>query len=72
MKGRIVINKELCKGCYYCIDSCPLGVIGIEERFNKKGLFPASPLFLEKCTGCCICAQMCPEVAIEVYREDDE
>ncbi len=70
MKGMIVIDKELCKGCTYCVDACPFGVIVIEERFNEKGYFPASPEHLDKCTGCAICAQMCPEVAIEVYRED--
>jgi len=70
LKGMIVIDKELCKGCSYCIITCPLGVITIEERFNKKGFFPASPDTLEKCTGCGMCAQMCPEVAIEVYRTE--
>jgi 2-oxoglutarate ferredoxin oxidoreductase subunit delta len=70
MKGMIIIDKELCKGCAYCVDACPLSVIVIEERFNKKGYFQACPGLPEKCTGCAICAQMCPEVAIEVYRED--
>jgi 2-oxoglutarate ferredoxin oxidoreductase subunit delta len=51
------------------VDACPLGVIVIEEKFNKKGFFPASAVHLDQCTGCTICAQMCPEVAIEVYRE---
>lgn len=69
MRGMIVIDKELCKGCTYCVGACPFDVIVIEEKFNKKGFFPASPLYLDKCTGCTICAQMCPEVAIEVYRE---
>jgi 2-oxoglutarate ferredoxin oxidoreductase subunit delta len=69
MKGMIVIDKELCKGCSYCVDACPLGVIAIEEKFNRKGIFPASPEHPELCTGCCICAQMCPEIAIEVYRD---
>jgi len=69
MKGMIVIDRELCKGCAYCVDACPLGVIVIEKGFNKKGFFPASSGNPEKCTGCCMCAQVCPEVAIEVYRE---
>lgn len=69
MKGMIVIDKELCKGCTYCVDTCLRGVIVIEDRFNKKGYFPASPEHLEKCTGCAMCAQMCPEIAIEVYKK---
>ncbi|MEW6583981.1 MAG: 4Fe-4S binding protein [Nitrospirota bacterium] len=65
----IVIDRELCKGCGYCVDACPLGVIEIEEEFNKRGFFPASAIRGEKCTGCCMCAETCPEVAIEVYRD---
>jgi 2-oxoglutarate ferredoxin oxidoreductase subunit delta len=69
MKGMIIIDKELCKGCAYCVDTCPLGVIVIENNFNKKGFFPASAEHMEKCTGCSMCAQMCPEIAIEVLQE---
>jgi 2-oxoglutarate ferredoxin oxidoreductase subunit delta len=69
MKGMIVIDEELCKGCTYCVNACLLGVIVIKDRFNKKGFFPASPKYPDKCTGCNMCAQMCPEIAIEVYRE---
>ena len=72
MKGMIIIDKELCKGCCYCVDACPTGVIGIKEKFNKKGYFPAFPLYPEKCTGCSICANMCPEIAIEVFREEKQ
>lgn len=69
MKGMIVIDKELCKGCAYCVDACPIGIIVIENRFNKKGFFTAHAEDIDKCTGCAICARMCPEIAIEVYRE---
>ncbi len=70
IKGMIIIDKELCKGCTYCIDACPFGVIVIEEQFNKKGVFPASTKDPGRCTGCAMCAQMCPEIAIEVFREE--
>jgi len=69
MKGRIKIDVERCKGCSYCIEACPGGVITIRASFNKSGFFPAMAGHPEKCTGCAICANMCPEVAIEVYRE---
>jgi 2-oxoglutarate ferredoxin oxidoreductase subunit delta len=71
MKGMIVIDRELCKGCAFCVEACPLGVIMIEDTFNEKGFFPAHPGDLEKCTGCAMCARMCPEIAIEVYREEE-
>ena len=71
MKGKIAINKELCKGCTYCVTSCPKGVIAIEKQFNKMGYFPAAPKHPDKCTGCAFCAQMCPELAIEVWITDN-
>lgn len=68
MKGKIIIATELCKGCAYCVESCPNGVIVIRKRFNRSGAFPAMARHPEKCTGCAMCARMCPEIAIEVYR----
>lgn len=67
----ILIDKELCKGCAYCVDACPLGIIVIDERFNNRGVFPASAEHPDRCTGCAMCARMCPEIAIEVFREEE-
>lgn len=71
MKGKIVIDKELCKGCKYCVAECPNGVIEIKNEFNKIGYFFAFPRNIDKCTGCAFCAQACPEIAIEVWRENN-
>ncbi len=71
MKGKIKINAELCKGCAFCVETCPFGVISIGERFNKSGFFSAVAVHIEKCTGCAMCARMCPDIAIEVYRDDE-
>ena len=70
MKGMIVIDQELCKGCGYCVDACPFGIIVIKEKFNERGVFPASAEQPDRCTGCAMCAHMCPEIAIEVFREE--
>jgi 2-oxoglutarate ferredoxin oxidoreductase subunit delta len=70
MKGKIKIHTERCKGCAYCFESCPSGVIAMSAHFNRSGFYPAVVLHCEKCTGCAICANMCPEVAIEVYRDN--
>jgi len=72
MKGKIYIDKELCKGCRYCVIACPMGVISIEESFTSKGYFPAYPKNPEKCTGCAICAEVCPDIAITVWRESQK
>jgi len=72
-KGKIVIDRDLCKGCTLCIPVCPQKVIFVSDKLNKKGYSPAQ--FIEHpgegkkgCTGCTMCATVCPEVAIEVYR----
>jgi 2-oxoglutarate ferredoxin oxidoreductase subunit delta len=72
MKGRIEIDRELCKGCKYCVLSCPEKVIVIDTEFNRMGYFPARAIHLERCTGCTLCAQVCPEIAIEVWRGEDQ
>ncbi len=70
MKGKITIDRELCKGCKYCVLACPMGVIIIDDSFNSGGYFPAKAEYMGKCTGCALCAQMCPEIAIEVWRQE--
>jgi 2-oxoglutarate ferredoxin oxidoreductase subunit delta len=72
-KGKIVIDREWCKGCHICIGVCPNGVIEVDKSLNKKGYSPAR--FKETvsegekgCIACAQCATVCPEVAIEVYR----
>ena len=74
-KGRITIDRELCKGCYLCISVCPNQAIAVSETLNQKGYYPAEFLEAEdknpdksKCTGCANCALICPDIAIEVYR----
>lgn len=70
MKGRIAVDRELCKGCNYCVLYCPKGVITVDTELNKSGYFPVVAAYMEKCTGCSVCALMCPEICIEVWRED--
>lgn len=71
-KGKIVIDRELCKGCTLCVSVCPQKVITTSEKLNQMGYYPAK--FLEKgnkgkkCNACTMCATVCPDIAIEVYR----
>ena len=72
MKGKIVIDTSMCKGCQLCIGFCPKKNIALSPQLNAKGYFPAQPDSKKVCNGCGICALMCPEAAIEVYRDDED
>ena len=73
--GRIIIDRELCKGCYLCISVCPNNLIAVSDKLNQMGYSPVESKKTEgkegepKCTGCAMCAIVCPDLAIEVYRE---
>jgi 2-oxoglutarate ferredoxin oxidoreductase subunit delta len=68
--GRIIIDRDRCKGCYFCVKFCPRQLIAISEEHNRQGYFPAE--FIEEregeCTACKTCALMCPDTAIEVLK----
>ena len=68
--GYIIIDKDKCKACYYCISVCPMEIIGISIDINRLG-FNYAEAITEKsheCTGCKSCAIMCPDVAISIYH----
>ena len=68
IKGKIVIETEMCKSCGYCVEHCPKKVIALLDVYNEKGYYPAAYAG-DGCTGCGICAVVCPEGIIEVWRE---
>ncbi|MCF7935153.1 MAG: 4Fe-4S binding protein [Synergistales bacterium] len=70
-KGHIRVNEERCKSCGLCVEVCPSGVLRISERINSRGYRPVEQ-FKEGCIACRMCALTCPDVAIEVYRDDEE
>ena len=66
---RVEVVKELCKGCDYCVITCPEEVLAFSERINRRGYRFAYYLG-EGCTGCGICFYNCPEPgAITVYKK---
>jgi len=66
--GKVVINKEKCKGCLLCISVCPRGALKTDAKLNKKGVKTVIFDSAKDCAGCAMCAVMCPECCIEVYR----
>lgn len=68
MMGKIVIDRERCKGCQLCISTCPKKLIGLSESFNEKGSHFAVFEESEDCTACTMCGRICPDMAVEVFN----
>lgn len=67
--GRIVLNRDRCKGCGLCIDACPNKVLAFDAEVNSLGYYPAKFNENKNCIGCAVCARVCPDMAVEkVYR----
>lgn len=70
-KGTIVVDDDRCTGCGLCIPECPVHVIGMSPRINAQGFHPVE-LVAPGCLPCNRCAVVCPDVAITVYRLDED
>ncbi len=68
-KGVIVVDKERCKGCGICVESCPLKVISLAREVNSKGYYFAELNSEDGCIGCASCAIICPDSCIVVYKQ---
>jgi 2-oxoglutarate ferredoxin oxidoreductase subunit delta len=68
IKGTVIINKNICKGCELCISACPQESLGLTNLINISG-YRYVELIKDNCTGCINCAIVCPEAAITVYRQ---
>ena len=71
-RGHIEIIIERCKGCRFCVEYCPRGVLEISEKFNKKGYHYPVAVREDACVDCDLCESICPEFAIFCVRKEDE
>jgi 2-oxoglutarate ferredoxin oxidoreductase subunit delta len=69
VRGSIVVNIEICKGCEICMVSCPVEAIAMAKEVNSKGYNYAYFAKPELCIGCADCAIVCPDAVITVYRK---
>ncbi len=63
-KGRVKVDPERCKGCGYCVEFCPLGVLAMSAKFNAKGYHYPEVVDPDKCSGCDLCGMYCPDFAV--------
>jgi len=67
-KGKVEIDRELCKGCFLCIRACPVKTLAADTEPNLSGSYPVKAG--EGCIACGNCFEVCPDVCIRVYEED--
>ncbi len=70
--GRVVIIADRCKGCGFCVEYCPKGVLAMSESFNRKGYHPPEVVTDGECVNCNLCEMICPDFAIFCVAEGDE
>lgn len=70
--GKVLINKERCKGCGYCVEFCPRGVLRDSKELSPKGYSLVEVDDESKCPGCGLCEVLCPEFAIQLLSSNDE
>lgn len=62
----VEIDHTLCKGCYICVEICPVNVFEKEGEISEMGFVPVSVKHPDKCTKCMLCELQCPDLAITV------
>jgi 2-oxoglutarate ferredoxin oxidoreductase subunit delta len=67
-KGKVIIDRDMCKGCYLCIRACPVKVLEKDTELNSTGSHPVKAAHPEKCIACGNCFEICADVCIEVYE----
>ena len=67
---KVYVDKELCKSCRICVNTCPRNVFEITHHVNKKGYNYVEAVREEDCIGCRQCENICPDLAITV-KEDE-
>jgi len=70
--GKILINKERCKGCGCCVEFCPRGVLKMSDELSPKGYCLAEVEDESKCLACGLCDTLCPEFAIQSIPGNNE
>lgn len=58
----LAIERAFCKGCALCVNSCPPGIL----RLNDKGKISVE--MIEKCIFCGLCEARCPDFAIWIVK----
>jgi 2-oxoglutarate ferredoxin oxidoreductase subunit delta len=60
----IVVVRDRCKGCAFCIEFCPRDILEQETKLNVRGVHAPRVKDSALCVGCGVCEEICPDFAI--------
>ncbi len=63
-QGEIHLIVERCKGCKFCVEFCPRGVLVMSSKYNRKGYHYPDVEQPDNCVECDLCEVICPDFAI--------
>jgi len=69
--AKVIIDKDRCKGCGYCAEFCPKGVLVMSQEMNSKGYSIPITLDQNRCLGCGLCEAICPDFGIFIQHEKE-
>ena len=69
---KVLIDKERCKGCGYCVEFCPRGTLEMSKEGTPEGYTLDAVTDQSKCLGCGLCEILCPEFAVHLEPDDQE
>ena len=72
IKGKVLIDRDRCKGCELCVVACPVHILALADQVNARGYHFSMVQQPESCIGCASCALVCPDSCITVYRQKVE
>lgn len=64
------IDVDRCKGCGYCVEFCPRGVLKMAGELGPKGYEMVRVVGEDECLGCGLCEAICPEFGIYPAAEE--
>lgn len=70
-RGKVLIDRERCKGCQLCVRACPMKALAVDTEPNEGGSYPTKAVCGAKCIACGNCFEVCPDVCIEVYELEE-
>jgi len=66
---KLIIHRESCKGCQYCIANCPKSALTMTGPINSAG-YMTTEVDGDKCITCGICYNVCPDYVYEILEEE--